>query len=70
VRADVAQRVGDVAGLGEHLEPVLALEQQPQAAAHDDVVVGEDDRDALRVAVGGHAATLPARSVESRRTTD
>ena len=46
VRADVAHRVGDVARLGDDLEVVLALEHEAQPAAHDDVVVGEDDPDA------------------------
>jgi hypothetical protein len=49
----------DVAGLGAHIQVILGFEQQPQAAAHDGVIVGEDDRD--RVAPGGrrHAHELP-----------
>ena len=45
MRADETQRVGGVAGLGHDLEPLLAVEQHAQPATHDDVVVGEDDRD-------------------------
>ena len=46
--ADVAPRGVDVTRLGDDLESVLALQQQPQPAAHDGVVVGEDDADARR----------------------
>ena len=35
---------GDVAGLGDDLELRLGVEQHPQPAADDGVVVGEDDR--------------------------
>ena len=49
MRADVAHRVGDVAGLRDDLEVRLGLEQHPQPAAHDGVVVGEDDRGERRI---------------------
>ena len=49
VAADVAPGGVDVARLGDDLEAVLALQQQPQPAAHDGVVVGEDDADARRL---------------------
>ena len=35
----------DVAGLGDHLEVLLGLEQHPQAVAHDLVIVRENDLD-------------------------
>ena len=47
VAADVADRGLDVAGLGDHLEVVLGVEQQAQGAADDRMVVGEHDRDRL-----------------------
>ena len=31
------------AGLGDHLQAVLGVDQQPQALADDRVVVGDDD---------------------------
>ena len=43
VRAHVAAGVGDVAGLGHDLEALLAVEEHPEAAAHDAVVVGDHD---------------------------
>ena len=46
--AHVATRALDVAGLGDDLEVVLAVEQHPQAAAHDGVIVGEHDPDRPR----------------------
>ena len=55
---DGAQRAVDVAGLRDHLEAVLGVEQQPQAAADHGVVVGEDDAD-------GHAAEPTRRTVSS-----
>ena len=43
---DEPQRVRDVAGLTDHVQPLLALEQQAQAGPDDLVVVREDDVDA------------------------
>ena len=53
VAANVAPRVVDVAGLGDHLEAGLAVEQQTQPAAHDRVIVGEHDLQGRRVIRGG-----------------
>jgi len=41
----VAQRLVDVAGLGDHLEPFLGIDHHPQAAPDHRVVVGEHDLD-------------------------
>jgi len=43
VRADIAAGVGDVAGFGHDLEAVLAVEEHPEPAAHDAVVIGDHD---------------------------
>ena len=51
VAAHVAPRAPHVGRLGEHLEVGLAVEQQPQPAAHHGVVVGEDDSDCLSLGV-------------------
>ena len=61
----VLRRGGDrllaVAGLADHLDVVLQVEERPQALAHDRVVVGDQDAD--------HAAHLQphARAVAERR---
>ena len=47
VAAHIAPGALDVARLGDDLEVRLAVEQQPQAAAHDRVIVGEHDPDRL-----------------------
>lgn len=36
---------GEVAGLGDHLDILLGIEQPPHAAAHQIVIVGQDDTD-------------------------
>ena len=54
VRPHVAPRVGDVAGLGDDLEVVVRVEQQTQAAPHDDVVVGDDDLDRIGAGARWH----------------
>jgi hypothetical protein len=41
----LAERVVDRAGLGDDLQVRLGVEHEPQPAAHDRVVVGEDDGD-------------------------
>ncbi len=38
----------DVAGLGDHLEILLGIQQQMQAAAHDLVIVGDHEPDLAR----------------------
>ena len=53
VRADVAAGVGHVARLGHDLEALLAVEEHPQAAAHDTVVIGDHDL--------GHGGKLAGR---------
>ena len=51
MRPHVAQRiVGTSPASATTSRPVLGLEQQPQAAAHDRVIVGEHERDAPGVA--------------------
>ncbi len=45
--AHVALGALDVARLGNHVEVALALQQQPQTAAHDGVIVGQHDADLL-----------------------
>ena len=76
VAAHVAPRALDVAGLGHDLEVLLAVEQQPQAAAHDRVVVGEHDPDRLgagvRSALGpaGGARRLRVPLAHVRKVTD
>jgi len=47
VAAHVAARAVGVASLGDDLEVGLAVEQHPQAGAHDLVVVCEHDADRL-----------------------
>ena len=37
------QRFRAVSGLGQHLEVGLSVEHEPQAAAHDRVIVGQQD---------------------------
>ena len=59
MRARVAHGVRHVAGLGDDFEVRLGVEQHPQPAAHDRVVVGDDDPRQLGVrgrdlAVGIH----------------
>ena len=44
---DRLERGRDVAGLAHHLEPRLRLDEQPQAAADHNVIVGEDDGERL-----------------------
>jgi hypothetical protein len=46
----LGHRLRAVAGLRDHLEALLPVEQEPQARAHDAVVVGDEQ-------AGGHAAT-------------
>jgi len=43
VTAYVATGIVDVAGLGDDLKTGLGVQQQLQPAAHDRVVIGEDD---------------------------
>jgi hypothetical protein len=43
VCADVAAGVGHVACLGHDVEAVLTVEEHPQPAAHDTVVIGDHD---------------------------
>ena len=52
VGAHVAARVSDVAGLGDDLEAVFAVEEHPEAAAHHAVVVGDHDLGHCRQASG------------------
>jgi hypothetical protein len=47
VSAHVAQGPVDVAGLGHDLETLLGVEQQPQSASDDRVIVGENDLDQI-----------------------
>ncbi len=60
--ADVAPRLLDVTGLGDHLEVRLFVEQQAEPAAHHRMIVSEHDPDRLaggvcaRVVRVGHAA--------------
>ena len=44
---DVPDRGVGVAGLGNHLDVGLGLEQEAQRASNHDVIVGEHDRDRL-----------------------
>ena len=59
MRAHVAPGLGDVAGLRDDLEVLLAVEDHPQPAAHDAVVVGDHD---LR-----HPLNLPSAVSRNRR---
>jgi hypothetical protein len=47
--------LGGTYGLRDDLEPGLVVEQQPQAAAYDRVIIGGDDPDRL----GGWWPALP-----------
>jgi hypothetical protein len=44
VGSDHPDGIGHVAGLCHHMEAVGRVEQEPQAAADDGVVVGDHDR--------------------------
>ena len=63
VPANVAPGVFDVTGLGDHLEVALAVEQQPQPAAYDGVIVGDDNANPLHRAFLGVAVALDRRNV-------
>ena len=56
MRAGEPLGVGDRAGLGDHLQAVLVVDQHPQALADDRVVVGDDDGGLVAVGAlsGGH----------------
>jgi hypothetical protein len=56
VRAGEALGVRDGAGLGDHLPPVLVVDQHPQAPAHDGVIVG--DHHVARELTGARYAAL------------
>jgi hypothetical protein len=47
VGPDHLHRGRHIAGLGDHLEPFVGIDQHPQAAAHDRVVVGDHKSDLL-----------------------
>ncbi len=47
VRADHLEGVGAVGGFGHHLDAGLALEDAPDAAAHQRVIVGEQHPDSI-----------------------
>ena len=55
---DEPQRVRDVAGLTDHVQPLLALQQQAQAGPDDLVVVREDDVDVRAASGSGMRATI------------
>ena len=59
MRADVAAGVGHVARLGHDFEAVLAVEEHPQPAAHDPVVIGDHNL--------GHGGKLAGRREELPR---
>ena len=61
--AGEALGVGDGAGLGDDLQPLLVVDQQPQALAHDGVVVGDDDRGLVAVGALGAGARSVAVAV-------
>ena len=48
MRAHVAAGVGHVTCLRDDLEVLLAIEDHPQAAAHDAVIIGDHDLRHLR----------------------
>ena len=60
VGAGEAFGVGDGAGFGDDLEAVFVVDQQPQALAHDGVVVGDDHGGLVAVgSFGAHGGSLP-----------
>jgi hypothetical protein len=71
VGPDHLHRGRHIAGLGDHLEPFVGIDQHPQAVAHDRVVVGDHHGDVVLV---GHRApgsgvetdTLPAHATDAR----
>ena len=65
---DEPQRVRDVAGLTDHVQALLALQQQAQAGPDDFVVIREDDVDRGCGIVGiGHASDDSPSSPRSHR---
>jgi hypothetical protein len=49
---DESQRLRDIAGLTDHVQSLLALQQQAQAGPDDFVVIRENDVDRKRGIVG------------------
>ena len=65
VRAGQPLGVGDGAGLRDHLQAFLVVDQHPQALADDGVVVGDHDGGLAAVgANGGHAANGSLTAVD------
>ena len=59
--ADVAGDRCDVDGFGNYLDVVLAVEQQPQTAAHQRMVVSKDHADRALLGLGGSGVTQRGR---------
>ena len=61
---------GTRAGLGDDLQAVLVVDQQPEALADDGVVVGDDDGGLAAVGLlGAHGGSIPFAATRSHGRT-